>query len=197
MGSVAPPLLEPDACRQRLNAACHRLLPFCSHKTPKQGETGRSTTHQQRTWNCPLPNVFPGDQRVTGHGRFVLIIQRSLVQIQPRNHEKRPNSAAGGRCRRDALPAAGRGGSARLVRPEPPGGGRGHRALREPHPQGSPSHCGRGRITSSSERSAAAQAERREQAQTPRPAPATMEDEGSTCYRPIVRALTALPAVAK
>src|SRR3989442_13668199 len=35
------------------------LLPFCSHNTPKQDETGARTTHQQKTWNCVLSNAFP------------------------------------------------------------------------------------------------------------------------------------------
>jgi len=35
-----------------------RLLPFCSHKTPNQGQTGATTPHQHKTSNCPPQNVF-------------------------------------------------------------------------------------------------------------------------------------------
>jgi hypothetical protein len=71
-----------NSVRYALNAAWQRLLPFCSHKTPRQAQTGRTTLYQQKTSKYPVLNEFPRDQRVTGHGRFVLITQRSLFEIR-------------------------------------------------------------------------------------------------------------------
>jgi hypothetical protein len=44
--------------RHALNAMWQRLLPFCSHKTPNQDQTGRRTTHHEKTSKCPHSNVF-------------------------------------------------------------------------------------------------------------------------------------------
>jgi hypothetical protein len=53
---------------------------FCSHKTPSQGQTGQRTRHQRKPAKWALPNSFPTRSEVTGHGRLVLITERSLVQ---------------------------------------------------------------------------------------------------------------------
>ena len=60
---------------------------FCSHFAPitprnrVERDEERRIIRQRGTVCCRTP--FLQDQRVTGHGRLVLITQRSLVQIQP------------------------------------------------------------------------------------------------------------------
>src|SRR5437867_10715342 len=59
----------------------------CSHFAPTTSRN-RTNQDQERRINrkrgtACCRTLFPQDQRVTGHGRVVLITQRSLVQIQP------------------------------------------------------------------------------------------------------------------
>src|SRR5437867_11618881 len=59
---------------------CSHFATVTSPNRAKSDET-RRTRKQRGTARCSI--LFPQDQRVTGHGRVVLITQRSLVQIQP------------------------------------------------------------------------------------------------------------------
>src|SRR5437870_888352 len=57
-----------------------RPAPITSRNRTKQEQERR--INRKRGTACRR-TLFPQDQRVTGHGRVVLITQRSLVQIQP------------------------------------------------------------------------------------------------------------------
>src|SRR6266705_579419 len=57
-----------------------RSAPITSRNRTEQ-EQERRINRKRGTACCRT--LFPQDQRVTGHGRVVLITQRSLVQIQP------------------------------------------------------------------------------------------------------------------
>src|SRR2546428_5629078 len=59
---------------------CSHFAPITSRNRTKQ-EQERRINRKRETAGCRTR--FPQDQRVTGHGRVVLITQRSLVQIQP------------------------------------------------------------------------------------------------------------------
>src|SRR2546426_12365834 len=59
---------------------CSHFAPIPSRNRTKQ-EQERRINRKRGTACCRM--LFPQDQRVTGHGRVVLITQRSLVQIQP------------------------------------------------------------------------------------------------------------------
>src|SRR5439155_14448218 len=64
---------------------CSHFAPIRSRNRTRQ-EQARRINRQRGTAYCRTP--FPQDQRVTGHGRVVLITQRSLVQIQPPQPKK-------------------------------------------------------------------------------------------------------------
>src|SRR6266850_5856016 len=70
--------------RKRVSDATHTICshfaPITSRNRTKQ-EQARCIIRKRGTTDCRT--LFPKDQRVTGHGRVVLITQRSLVQIQP------------------------------------------------------------------------------------------------------------------
>src|SRR3989441_1658908 len=68
--------LVSDATR----TVCSHFAPITSRNRTKQ-EQVRRINRKRGTADCRT--LFPRDQRVTGHGRLVLITQRSLVQIQP------------------------------------------------------------------------------------------------------------------
>src|SRR2546422_11127700 len=59
---------------------CSHFAPITSRNRTKQ-EQERRINRKRGTACCRT--LFPQDQRVTGHGRVVLITQTSLVQIQP------------------------------------------------------------------------------------------------------------------
>ena len=64
---------------------CSHFAPITPRNRVERDEERR--TIRQRGTACCRTHLLQ-DQRVTGHGRLVLITQRSLVQIQPpRNHE--------------------------------------------------------------------------------------------------------------
>ena len=60
---------------------------ICSHFAPATPRNRTKRDEERRTigqrGTVRPKTLFPQDQRVTGHGRVVLITQRSLVQIQP------------------------------------------------------------------------------------------------------------------
>ena len=64
---------------------CSHFATVTSPNRAKSDET-RRTRKQCGTARCSI--LLPKDQRVTGHGRVVLITQRSLVQIQPPQPKK-------------------------------------------------------------------------------------------------------------
>src|SRR5439155_11430565 len=64
----------------RTRVICSHFAPVTSRNRTKQ-EQERRINRKRGTACCRT--LFPQDQRVTGHGRVVLITQRSLVQIQP------------------------------------------------------------------------------------------------------------------
>ena len=64
---------------------CSHFAPITSRNRTKQ-EQARCIIRKRGTTDCRT--LFPKDQRVTGHGRVVLITQRSSVQIRPPQPKK-------------------------------------------------------------------------------------------------------------
>jgi len=65
---------------RRLAESCSHFAPIPPRNMPKRGQGPRNS--KERETPCRYLS-FPRDQRVTGHGRLVLITQRSSVQIRP------------------------------------------------------------------------------------------------------------------
>jgi hypothetical protein len=69
-------MLLEDRFRRGTAARISRLtrvsqpLPFCSHTTPNEGQTGRRTTQHPKTSNYPLRNPFP--MRSEGYRSWLL-----------------------------------------------------------------------------------------------------------------------------